>query len=166
VAYGAIDELNSALGVAIVAVDRHECGAWLRAIQNDLFDLGADLCVPEPAPQSEDEPAPAEPSHPPLRITASQVTRLEAWIDAANDPLKPLTSFVLPGGSDAAAHLHVARSVCRRAEINVLHLAEFDSLNEQTHIYLNRLSDLLFVLARVLNNDGKSDVLWVPGANR
>lgn len=154
VAYGSIDELNSVLGVAL----RADLPAWvaehLRQIQNDLFDLGADLCVPE-----SEQP----PEHPPLRATPAQTERLERWIDAANERLKPLTSFILPGGSAGAAHLHHARTVCRRSEIEVLKLAEFESINLQVQMYLNRLSDLLFVLARVCNDDGTADVLWTPG---
>lgn len=157
VAYGGIDELNSVLGLALTV----ELPEWIRTrlshIQNDLLDLGADLCVPE-------SPEPSE--HPPLRATPEQVAQLERWIDEANDRLQPLTSFILPGGTPAAAHLHLARTVCRRVEIGVLHLAEFEAINPQVHVYLNRLSDLLFVLARVCNADGTADVLWVPGANR
>jgi cob(I)alamin adenosyltransferase len=99
-------------------------------------------------------------------VTADQVLRLERWIDEANERLQPLASFVLPAGTPAAAHLHVARTICRRVEIDVLQLAEFENINPQVHVYLNRLSDLLFVLARVANADGARDVLWVPGANR
>ncbi len=106
------------------------------------------------------------PEHTPLRATAAQIERLEHWIDAANERLAPLDSFVLPGGSSASAHLHLARTVCRRAEIAVLHLAEFEAINSYATIYLNRLSDLLFVFARVANDNGKSDVKWVPGGQR
>jgi len=154
VAYGTVDELNSVVGLAIAAGLPEPLADWLTRIQNDLFDVGADLCVPE-----SEEP----PEHPPLRVTAPQVDRLEHWIDTANAPLEPLTSFVLPGGSLAAAHLHLARTVCRRAEIAVLHLAEFDDVNPQANIYLNRLSDLFFVLARACNDNGRTDQLWVPG---
>jgi cob(I)alamin adenosyltransferase len=157
IAYGGVDELNAVLGMAIAAGLNSELAAMLRHIQNDLFDVGADLCVPE---------SEVIPEHPPLRVTTSQVEQLEHWIDASNDRLSPLTSFILPGGSLAAAHLHLARTVCRRVEIGVLKLAERDLINAQIVIYLNRLSDLLFVLGRVANQDGRDDVLWVPGANR
>jgi cob(I)alamin adenosyltransferase len=164
VAYGSVDELNSTLGVVLTA----ELPGWmaerLTRIQNDLFDLGADLCVPEVDPP--EEPDAADLPRPPLRVSIDQVVRLEGWIDEANERLQPLKSFVLPAGSPAAAHLHLARAVCRRGEINVLQLAEFENINPQVHVYLNRLSDLLFVLARVANADGTRDVLWVPGANR
>jgi cob(I)alamin adenosyltransferase len=156
VAYGTVDELNSVIGVSIAAGLPESIADWLTRIQNDLFDVGADLCVPEP-----EEP----PETPPLRVTALQVERLEQWIDTVNDRLEPLTSFVLPGGTLAAAQLHLARTVCRRAEIAVLHLAEFDDVNPQANIYLNRLSDLLFVLARACNDNGRADQLWVPGQN-
>lgn len=156
-AYGGVDELNSILGVAIAAGLDVEAARRLRHIQNDLFDLGADLCVPESG-------SPAEP--PPLRIAAGQVETLEQWIDEATARLAPLTSFVLPGGSMAAAHLHHARAVCRRVEIGVLALSEREPINAQAAIYLNRLSDLLFVLARVANDDGRGDVLWTPGKHR
>lgn len=156
-AYGGVDELNSVLGLTLAAGLEADLAAMVRRIQNDLFDLGADLCVPE------SDPAPA---HPPLRVTAPQVDQLERWIDAANERLQPLTSFILPGGTPAAAHLHHARTVCRRVEIGVLELAARDRLNPQVAIYLNRLSDLLFVFARVANDNGRADILWVPGANR
>jgi cob(I)alamin adenosyltransferase len=157
VAYGTVDELNSVLGVVLAAELPDWIGAWLRELQNDLFDLGADLCVPETAE------APDDGARPPLRVTAGQIERLEQWIDQANDRLQPLNSFVLPGGSAPAAYLHLGRTVCRRAEINVLQLAEYDEINQHIGMYLNRLSDLLFVLARVCNDDGAGDVLWVPG---
>ncbi len=128
-------------------------------IQNDLFDLGADLCVPEPADGQ-------QPKHPPLRVSASQVAWLEGCIDEINEPLEPLTSFVLPGGTPASAWLHLARTICRRAEISVWTLKEVEPVNDQVVCYLNRLSDLFFVLAQHCNDLGKSSVLWVPGANR
>lgn len=165
VAYGGIDELNSVLGVALCANLPPVTAERITRIQNDLFDLGADLCVPETDPSS-DGNADAEARRPPLRVSAVQVLQLEQWIDEANSRLEPLTSFVLPAGTPAAAQLHLARTVCRRVEVNVLQLAEFDRINPQVHVYLNRLSDLLFVLARVANADGAKDVLWVPGANR
>jgi cob(I)alamin adenosyltransferase len=157
VAYGTVDELNSVLGCVVAARPSAEIGQILTRIQNDLFDLGADLCIPE-----SDQPL----TYTPLRVTVDQVTQLERWIDSANARLEPLTSFILPGGSLAAAQLHVARTVCRRGEIEVLRLAQSERVNPQVVIYLNRLSDLLFVLARCANGDGKNDVLWVPGANR
>src|SRR5262249_25409284 len=126
----------------------------LQKLQNDLFDVGADLCVPETSQQRE---------RPPLRVTIGQTERLEHWIDEATERLQPLTSFVLPGGTSSAAPLHHAPAVCRRVEIQVLHLAEFEAINPQVQMYLNRLSDLLFVLARVCNDDGTRDVLWEPG---
>lgn len=153
-AYGGVDELNAVLGLVITAGVSAAWQAVLRRIQNDLFDLGADLCVPIAETLSEP---------PPLRITEQQVTQLEQWIDEVNERLSPLTSFVLPGGSTAAAHLHCARTVCRRVEIGVLHLSEQEPVNPQATIYLNRLSDLLFVLARAANDDGRNDVLWKPG---
>lgn len=156
VAYGAVDELNSILGLAISAGLPAEISQQITRIQNDLFDLGADLCVPETKSSGAQS----------LRVTAEQVVALERIIDAANDRLKPLTSFILPGGSAAAAHLHHARTVCRRAEILAVELAAAETINPQVVIYLNRLSDLLFVLARVCNDNGNSDVLWVPGQNR
>ncbi len=155
-AYGAVDELNSFLGVAVAAGPPEAIRPALTAIQNDLFDLGADLCVPESDTTFDVH----------LRVTASQVAALEQWIDEATARLAPLTSFVLPGGSPAAAHLHVARTVCRRVEIAVLELAEQEPVNRHAAIYLNRLSDLLFVWARLANDEGRGDVLWVPGKSR
>jgi len=154
VAYGGVDELNAVIGVAIAAGIPEPVGARLTHVQNDLFDLGADLCVPESP-----GPAPSEP----LRIVAAQVATLEGWIDEATAELAPLKSFVLPGGTRASAHLHQARTVCRRVEIGVLQLAETEPINAQAAIYLNRLSDLLFVWARLCNDAGKNDVLWTPG---
>jgi cob(I)alamin adenosyltransferase len=154
VAYGAVDELNAVMGLAAAELPPQPAAGWLARIQNDLFDLGADLCLPL-------EAAPTGAA--PLRVTAAQVERLESWIDEANEGLAPLTSFVLPSGTPAAARLHHARTVCRRVEINVLQLAEFEAVNPQVHVYLNRLSDLLFVLARLCNEAGAGDVLWVPG---
>ena len=157
VAYGSVDELNSVLGVALAAGVPDRVARRLQHVQNDLFDVGADLCVPE---------AEGPRDNPPLRVTARQVQILEQWIDEATERMQPLTSFVLPGGTAAAAQLHQARTVCRRAEIEVLRLNEQEPVNRQVAVYLNRLSDLLFVLARVCNDDGKGDVLWVPGASR
>lgn len=157
VAYGTVDELNSSLGVVLAMTNELVFADWLKHIQNDLFDVGADLCVPE-----SDEP----PAYTPLRVTEEQVSRLEQWIDTANENLSPLKSFILPGGSVAAAFLHVARTVCRRSEIEVIRLTAIEKINPNVVIYLNRLSDLLFVLARCANGNGRDDVLWVPGANR
>jgi cob(I)alamin adenosyltransferase len=153
-AYGGVDELNSVLGIAIAAGIPQELAAWLRQIQNDLFDVGADLCVPE---------SPGLPERPPLRVVAAQAARLEQWIDALNDRLAPLTSFILPGGTAAASHLHHARTVGRRVECEAWRLAREEAINPQVLIYLNRLSDLLFVMARICNDDGRGDVLWRPG---
>ncbi|MCC7424645.1 MAG: cob(I)yrinic acid a,c-diamide adenosyltransferase [Planctomycetaceae bacterium] len=157
VAYGCVDELNSVLGLAQTVDLPGDIARQLRHIQNDLFDLGADLCVPE-----SDTP----PEYPPLRMTAPQVETLEHWIDEATARLKPLTSFILPGGSPAAAYLHHSRTVCRRTEIEVLRFVATDRVNPQVVIYLNRLSDLLFVLARLANDEGRADILWTPGKNR
>jgi len=157
-AYGGVDELNSVIGLGIAAGMPDELATPLRRIQNDLFDLGADLCVPV-------TPEPHE--FPQLRITENQITQLEQLIDGFNERLEPLTSFILPGGSLASGHLHQARTVCRRVEIGVI---EFTQTEGGAHplavIYLNRLSDLLFVMARIANDDGRADVKWVPGANR
>lgn len=158
-AYGGVDELNSVIGVALTQPLPEAMTACLTHVQNDLFDLGADLCVPET--DSGTEPSPAA-----LRITAGQTAALERWIDEFNASLPPLKSFVLPGGSAGAAMLHHARAVCRRVELGVLALMETEPVNPQTAVYLNRLSDLLFVLARAANDNGAADVLWVPGQHR
>ncbi len=158
VAYGTVDELNSVLGLALVNGQLPgDIGELLRSIQNDLFDVGADLCVP---PYEGENPETS------LRVVASQVERLERAIDVFNERLQPLNSFILPGGTPAAAHLHVARTVCRRAEIAVVAIPQAESINPQVVCYLNRLSDLLFVIARICNDDGRGDVLWTPGKNR
>jgi len=154
-AYGEVDELNAVLGLACTCSGMIE-GELLRSIQNDLFDVGADLCVPA----TENEPAGQR-----LRITLAQVERLERAIDRLNEPLEALQSFILPGGTGAAAWLHLARTVCRRAERSVVTLARAEPINPHALAYLNRLSDLLFVLARVANDGGKADVLWKPGAS-
>jgi cob(I)alamin adenosyltransferase len=157
-AYGTVDETNATLGLARL----HTVGdmdARLAAIQNDLFDLGADLCRPE---MEKD----AEADYPPLRMAAAQVLRLESEIDAMNASLKPLKSFILPGGSPLSAALHLCRTVSRRAERLTVELATMESVNPEAVKYLNRLSDWFFVAARVANDNGASDVLWVPGANR
>ena len=156
-AVGDVDEANSAIGLAIVAIGGAPEAGWLTTIQNDLFDLGADLATP--IPQGEDEPWA-------LRIVASQVERLEGQIDAMNAELASLDSFILPGGSAAAAAVHLARAVTRRAERSATAAATEVALNPQALAYLNRLSDLLFVLARRLNGNGAGDVKWVPGASR
>ncbi|MBM3997555.1 MAG: cob(I)yrinic acid a,c-diamide adenosyltransferase [Planctomycetes bacterium] len=153
-AYGSVDELNAVLGVLLLQPLDADMAALLRSIQNDLFDVGADLCLP---PTDGERPGQV------LRVTAEQAERLEREIDRLNERLQPLKSFVLPGGTAAAAWCHVARTVCRRAERDVVALAHIDKINPQVIVYLNRLSDLLFVMARVCNHDGKDDVLWVPG---
>jgi len=150
-AYGTVDELSSLLGVVLTANDVPE--GWrglLRGIQNDLFDLGADLCVPGEGGDR-------------LRLGPAYVRRLEEAIDAENERLRPLSSFVLPGGTPLAAWLHLARTVCRRAERLVSSLCEGEAVNPEVLRYLNRLSDLLFVLARCANDGGRADVLWKPG---
>lgn len=154
-AYGTSDEANSVIGLARLHTSGN-ADEMLSRIQNDLFDLGADLCTPEDAARSEGA----------LRVVAQQVARLETEIDAMNENLAALTSFILPGGSAASAHLHLARTVARRGERLMTELAETEQVNEEAIKYMNRLSDHLFVLARHLNEDGKSDVLWVPGKNR
>jgi len=156
-AYGGVDELNAVLGLLTANHPDAPETELLRGVQNDLFDVGADLCVPQPA----DEPAGAK-----LRVRPEQSARLEAAIDRLNADLSPLTSFVLPGGTPAAARCHVARTVCRRAERDVVTLAHGEPVNPEVIVYLNRLSDLLFVLARVYNNHGKDDVLWRPGQHQ
>jgi cob(I)alamin adenosyltransferase len=164
-AYGTVDETNAAIGMVRVAIartvkkGRRRAGveAMLARIQNDLFDLGADLCTVM-GKSRKDRPA--------LRIVPSQTERLEREIDAMNAELAPLTSFILPGGSEAAAHLHVARTVARRAERRITALAAKQAVNPEAIRYINRLSDHLFVLGRRLNENGAADVLWVPGAAR
>lgn len=160
-AIGEVDEANSALGVAIQALEADEGSsqlvAGLRRIQNDLFDLGADIATPG----TSFEPSPME-----LRIVAAQVQWLEDAIDAANDDLPPLTSFILPGGSAAAAHMHMARAISRRAERALVAASQTDSINPQALAYLNRLSDYLFVLCRLINASRGGDILWVPGGSR
>jgi len=157
-AFGSVDELNAVLGLAILSLADDAAADLLRTIQNDLFDLGADLCVPE-----RPKPGRAKRARPPLRITEDHVRPLEQAIDRFNAALDPLTSFVLPGGTAASAWLHLARTVCRRAERRVVALGQRETINAQTIIYLNRLSDLLFVMARRANEGGRADVLWVPG---
>lgn len=158
-AYGDVDETNAVIGLVRLHLENRRLDDMLARIQNDLFDLGADLCRP-------DMEADAEAEYPPLRMTMGQVDRLETEIDAMNAELEPLRSFILPGGSKLAAHLHVCRTVARRAERLAVLLAEHEEINPAAVKYLNRLSDWFFVAARVANNGGKDDVLWVPGANR
>jgi cob(I)alamin adenosyltransferase len=156
-AYGTVDEANAAIGLArLHSKTDPGTDAMLARIQNDLFDLGADLCTPEDGRKSEGA----------LRIVPAQVDRLEREIDAMNTHLAPLTSFILPGGTVLAAHLHLARTLTRRAERLVVALAERQPVNPDVVKYLNRLSDHLFVLGRHVNDAGAADVLWVPGANR
>ncbi|MEM9370299.1 MAG: cob(I)yrinic acid a,c-diamide adenosyltransferase [Pseudomonadota bacterium] len=157
-AYGTVDETNATVGLARLHAEG-EVDMSLSRIQNDLFDLGADLCRP-----NMEQDAGAE--YPPLRMARSQVERLEIEIDAMNADLEPLRSFVLPGGSPLAAHLHLCRTVSRRAERLTVELSTTEGVNESAIIYLNRLSDWFFVASRVANGNGKDDVLWVPGANR
>jgi cob(I)alamin adenosyltransferase len=154
-AYGTVDEANAAIGIARLHADA-ESDEMLGRIQNDLFDLGADLCTPEGGRRAAGA----------LRIVPAQTERLEREIDAINAALAPLDSFILPGGTAAAAHLHLARTVVRRAERLVSELARAESVNPEALKYLNRLSDHLFVLGRRLNDSGARDVLWRPGANR
>jgi cob(I)alamin adenosyltransferase len=154
-AYGAVDEANAAVGLARLHASG-EIDSMLARIQNDLFDVGADLCTPEEA----------EPAYPPLRVTAAQVERLEREIDRMNAELSTLRSFVLPGGKPVAAYLHLARTVARRAEREITALAEQEAVNPDAIKYVNRLSDHLFVTARYCNDKGKADVLWQPGQNR
>ncbi len=160
-AYGTVDEANAAIGLAVLALteDNGTLRDMLLRIQNDLFDLGADLCVPD---RGEELP------YEPLRISSGQVDRLEAEIDELNQELEPLKSFVLPGGSAAAAALHQARTIVRRAERMIVELAaEADEpVSDPAMKFVNRLSDFLFVAARYANDKGKSDVLWVPGSNQ
>jgi cob(I)alamin adenosyltransferase len=156
--YGTVDETNAAIGVARLHLkDVRELDAMLAMIQNDLFDLGADLSLPQREGKAER-----------LRVVASQVERLERDIDSMNEKLAPLTSFVLPGGTPGAAYLHLARTICRRAERMMVELASRpdEPVSEAAISYMNRLSDFLFVASRAANGNGAGDVLWVPGQNR
>ena len=159
-AYGTVDELNAFVGVARLEADG-DFDAALARIQNDLFDLGADFCRPD---MEQD----AEADYPPLRIVPTQIDRLEAEIDAMNERIAPLDSFILPGGSALAAQLHVARTLCRRAERQIAELSaiEDEIVSAEALAFANRLSDWLFVAGRAANNDGADDIKWVPGANR
>lgn len=156
--YGTVDELNATVGMARL----HAQGAFdekLSLIQNDLFDLGADLCRPDMEKDSESQ-------YPVLRMTQGQVDRLETELDEMTKTVEPLSSFILPGGSPLAAHLHLCRTVARRAERLSVELGTVESINPIGVTYLNRLSDWFFQASRIANNNGKDDVLWVPGANR
>jgi cob(I)alamin adenosyltransferase len=153
-AYGAVDELNAVLGLLLAHHPEVPEADLLRGVQNDLFDVGADLCVPQVADE-----APGRR----LRVKPEQALRLEQAIDRLNAGLAPLGSFVLPGGRPAATWCHLARTVCRRAERDVVTLIRTEAVNPEVVVYLNRLSDLLFVLARACNGNGQEDVLWVPG---
>ena len=157
-AYGTVDELNAALGVARLHSSDVVWDTWLVRIQNDLFDVGADLCVPPP-------PEDDEKHRSRLRVSPEQVAWLEQSIDEINETLPALTSFVVPGGTPLSAHLHVARTICRRAERDVVELAAQEPVKREVITYLNRLSDLLFVLARAGNGDG-GETKWLPGASR
>ena len=160
-AYGSVDEANAAIGMARLYTKENnlELDGMLQAIQNDMFDLGADLATPE-----SDKP----PEYEQLRIIPSQVERVENDIDKLNSELEPLRTFVLPGGSPASANLHLARTITRRAEREIVELSENKSekINSQALAYINRVSDFLFVAARYVNNCGTTDILWVPGKNR
>ena len=157
-AYGTVDETNATVGLAR-QYSTGELDAQLAAIQNDLFDLGADLCRPDMEKDAQVE-------YQPLRMSEAQVARLEAEIDAMNDALEPLRSFILPGGSALAEQLHLCRTVSRRAERMTVELAGQEAINAAALQYLNRLSDWFFVAGRIANDDGRADILWVPGANR
>ena len=159
-AYGDVDELNSFIGLSINCIDKdikyNFLSKILKKIQNDLFDLGADLSTPiEENPKFE-----------PLRIRDTQVLNLENLIDKFNTKLEPLNSFILPGGSEISCWLHVARTVARRAERSISKLSDSNQVNKQSLMYINRLSDFLFVVSRITNDNGKADVLWVPGENQ
>lgn len=159
-AVGRVDEANSAIGLAVAALEDSQHRDALMRVQNDLFDLGADLATP--AAEEED----FAPSEMVLRIVPAQTDWLEQAIDTCNESLEPLTSFILPGGSEAAARTHVARAGTRAAERAMTRLAQDEAVNPAALAYVNRLSDFLFVLARVLNDNGRSDIGWVPGASR
>jgi len=158
-AYGDVDETNSIVGLVRLHLENRQLDAMLSRIQNDLFDLGADLATPLPKAGAAD-------SEYALRMVAPQATRLEVELDILNADLEPLTSFVLPGGTPPAAYLHQARTVCRRAERVCVALSHIDAVNPHALTFLNRLSDFLFVAARWCNDQGQADVKWVPGANR
>jgi cob(I)alamin adenosyltransferase len=154
-AYGTVDEANATIGLARLHT-QGDSDQMLSRIQNDLFDLGADLCRPDEGNNAKKV----------MRIVSAQVNRLEIEIDSMNEKLDDLTSFILPGGSPASAHLHLSRTVTRRAERLISELSQRENINPQALSYINRLSDHLFQLARLLNEGGKHDVLWTPGENR
>ena len=163
-AYGSVDELNSSLGLVYFCLNNNstdnkfiEIINLIKEIQNDLFDLGADLSTPISKTTEK---------YPPLRIKKTQVEKIEQQIDKYNSSLKPLNSFILPGGSEASSLLHMSRTIARRAERDTSLLGSEEPINAQSLIYLNRLSDLLFVLCRVLNENGLKDILWIPGLNQ
>jgi len=163
--YGTVDELSSFIGLALAHGVPEPWGERLRSIQNDLFDVGSDLCVPVQEGEGKDG-APTR-----LRVDESYTRRIEGWIDEVNEALEPLNSFVLPGGQPAAAWMHVARTVCRRAEREIVMVLDMEDeaaerFNSEVARYLNRLSDLLFCLSRAFNGGGEDDVLWVPGGTR
>ena len=158
-AYGDVDETNAVIGLVRLNLENRQLDAMLSRIQNDLFDLGADLATPLPAKGEVD-------SEYALRMVPSQTARLEQDLDTLNADLEPLNSFILPGGHPPAAYLHQARTVCRRAERECVALAEQEPVNPAALTYLNRLSDFLFVAGRWCNDQGDADVKWVPGANR
>jgi cob(I)alamin adenosyltransferase len=156
-AYGTVDEANACIGLAVLQLGDEPLKLELVTIQNDMFDLGADLATPDEGKDLGYEP---------LRITQGQVDRIEKLIDQYNGALAPLNSFILPGGSPAAAYLHLARTVVRRAERAMVELAQSEKVSVEAIRYANRLSDFLFVASRVVNDGGKNDVLWVPGKSR
>jgi len=156
-AYGTVDELNSIVGIAVFHA-KEPIRKQLQTIQNDLFDLGADLCVPVVEVEKAE--------YPPLRMVKTQVERLENEIDQVNKDLSPLKSFILPGGTLLASYLHQCRTVARRAERLAVGLSKEEPINPDTIIYLNRLSDWFFVMARAANDNGNDDILWIPGASR
>lgn len=158
-AYGDVDEANSVIGMARLALENLQLDGYLAAVQNDLFDLGADLSTPLPETGAQD-------SEYALRMSQSQTDRVEGDLDTLNADLSPLNSFVLPGGHPPAAYLHLARTVTRRAERHMVTLSKHQAVNPYALTYINRLSDFLFVAARWCNDQGDADVKWVPGANR
>jgi cob(I)alamin adenosyltransferase len=167
-AYGTVDELNASIGLALLAPGMPEqFAAWLRRIQNDLLDVGADLSVPAPPAAPSSEQAPEQPTRERLRVGPEYVAWLEQACDEVNETLEPLRSFVIPGGTPASANLHVCRTICRRAERRTIAIGA--EANAETVRYLNRLSDLLFILSRAANataTDGSAEPLWDPGAHR
>ena len=154
IAYGNVDELNASIGV-VTLYAKPVLKRKLKNIQNDLFDLGADLCVPT-----------SEKNNGGLRVSSGQIETLEADIDEMNKVLKPLNSFILPGGCKSATFLHLARTICRRAERSIVSLRSKEEINDNTLVYLNRLSDWLFVASRVENQENSTEVLWSPGKNK